>query len=98
MHRIVYFNLFAAKALLKENLPICVPCDHWGRWVKSGVIKLYLTIPSVCTQDWTGFESNMSDSANIQKVSDLPFFMCMMHNLKRLIGKSIDKFLCAVGK
>lgn len=91
-------TLPAARALLKENFPICVPCDHWGRWAKSGAIKLYLAIPSVCTQDWNGFESNMSDSANIQKVSDLPFYMRMMHNLKRLIGKSVDKALCAIGK
>ena len=89
-------TLPAAKALLKENLPICVPCDHWGRWVRHGTIKLYLSVSSVCTQNWKDFESNMTNS--IQKVSDMSFLSRMLHYVKRLIGKSIDEILFLLRK
>lgn len=90
-------TLPAAQALLRENLPICVPCDHWGRWAKKGIIKLHLAIPSVCTQNWDGFESNMSESVAIKKVSDFPLHSRMLHKFKRLIGKSVDILLNAFG-
>lgn len=86
----------AAKALLKENFPICVPCDHWGRWVKHGAIHLYLATPSVCRQNWDDFESNMAN--DIHKVSDMNLPRAMAHYAMRLIGKTVDKILCLTGR
>lgn len=89
-------TLPAAKALLKENLPLKVPCDHWARWKKQGIIELYMAIPSVCTQNFDDFESNMSESINFRR--EKTFAYHILHILKRSVGKSIDYFLCVLGK
>lgn len=91
-------TLPAAKALLKENFPIKVPCDYWARWVKHGAIKLYLAMPSVCTQNFDGFVSNMADSANIQSVKNMNFVLRFIHSAKRAIGISLDSLFCAMEK
>ena len=81
----------AAIALLKENLPLCVPCDHWGRWVKNKSINLYMALPSVAIQNWSDFESNMSESKQFNNKKNR--LQLLLHKIKRLIGISIDKVL-----
>lgn len=89
-------NLKAAKALLQANLPIQVPCDHWGRWVKLGVIKLYHAFPPVCSQDQVTFASSTSE--NRGNVKDKKIVEFMIYKSKRLVGKMIDLVLCLIGK
>lgn len=81
-------TLPAAKALLKENLPICVPCDHWGRWVRHGVIKLYLALPSVCMQNNAEFGTNISLQGAKRSMLGWVLFKGM-----RALGLSIDYIL-----
>lgn len=50
-------TLPAARALLRANWPMQVPCDHWGRWVKRGAIALYHAFPTVCSQNRQDFGS-----------------------------------------
>lgn len=82
----------AAKALLKANLPMQTPCDHWGRWVKTKAIELYHAFPTVCTQDQTQYVSGTVDSSrfNVANLSMRQFFL---HKAKRLIGKTLDNIL-----
>ena len=78
----------AAKALLKANLPIQVPCDHWGRWVKRGVIQLYHAFPTVATQDQVTFASSTSEGrVNPNTLSRYAYFC---HKVKRAFGRSLD--------
>lgn len=88
----------AAKALLKENMPIKVPCDKWSRWAKKGVIELFTALPSVCAQNWDGFESNMFDAKSRCAVKDMTFFKKFGHKCKRCIGTLIDLILLTLGK
>ena len=81
----------AAKALLKENYPICVPCDHWGRWFKNKSIDLYMALPHVAKQNWDDFESNMAESKLFNKRKNI--FHMLVYKAKRLIGLTIDKVL-----
>lgn len=83
----------AAKALLKANLPMQVPCDHWGRWVKMKAIELYHAFPTVCTQDQAQYVSGTVDSTRFN-VANLPFPMLVLHKVKRVIGKLVDLILC----
>lgn len=85
-----------SRNLLAANWPMQVPCDHWGRWVEGGVIKLYHTRPAVCTQARDKFESTISPSDSFD-VRRLPFCKLMAHKMKRIIGKTIDRCLCLNG-
>lgn len=89
-------NKAAAKALLKANLPICVPCDTWGRWVRSRTIELYHALPSVVRQNQERFGS--STSANRQAVAEMPVMRWLAHKGKRVIGRSIDFALSCIVK
>lgn len=82
----------AAKALLKANLPMQTPCDHWGRWVKTKAIELYHAFPTVCTQDQTQFVSGTVDNTRFN-VAKLPLPLFILHKAKRLIGKILDNIL-----
>lgn len=82
----------AAQALLKANWPMQTPCDHWGRWVKRGLIELYHAFPTVCWQDQTQYASGTVASGCF-RVSELSLPRYVCHKLKRLIGKSIDNIL-----
>ena len=87
----------AARALLKENMPLRTPCDHWGRWVSHGAIRLYAATPAPCRQNWTDYESNMAEG-NPLIVRDLPLLPRLAHKAKRLVGVTIDRLLCLMGR
>lgn len=82
----------AAKALSSVNWPMQTPCDHWGRWVKRGVIELYHAFPTVCSQDQKHYASETVD-AGCFDVSKLSFPRWFFHKCCRLAGKAIDGFL-----
>jgi GR25 family glycosyltransferase involved in LPS biosynthesis len=81
----------AAKALLGANLPMQVPCDHWWRWERKGLIELYHALPTAVSQNQEMFGT--STQANAVRVSDFPLHKWVYHKVKRLIGKTIDKIL-----
>lgn len=82
----------AAQALLRANLPMQTPCDHWGRWVRSGAIQLYHAYPTVCSQNLRDFVSGTvpSDAFNVKKLSSSSRFL---HNIARAFGKTMDDCL-----
>ncbi len=82
-------TLPAAKALLQANLPMQTPCDHWGRWVKSGAIQLYHAFPTVCSQP----HDTTDIAIGIRYVKDFPLPLWVWHKFKRLVGKTIDWML-----
>ena len=82
----------AAKALSSVNWPMQTPCDHWGRWVKRGVIELYHAFPTVCSQDQKHYTSGTVD-AGCFDVSKLSFPRWFFHKCCRLAGKAIDRIL-----
>ena len=85
----------AAKALLKVNLPMEVPCDHWGRWVQLKVIKLYHAFPSVCSQDQSQYPSGTVDASRFNVVNLSPF-RWILHKFKRVVGKPLDKLFMMI--
>lgn len=85
-------TLAAAKVLLRQNLPLITPCDHWGRWVKHGGIELYHVLPTTCSQNQAKFGSSTSRGRGTS-VADYPLFKWAWHKVKRAIGKSIDAVL-----
>lgn len=87
----------AAKALLKENLPICVPCDHWARWVRHKAIKLYVVLPSVCTQNNTDFVTSIPSNGE-KKVSDMSLLDKIGFKARRVLGVSFDYILYKLHK
>lgn len=88
-------TLAAVKALLKQNLPMITPCDHWGRWVKNGAIKLYHAVPTTCSQNQAEFGSSTSQGRG-RAVADYPMWKWVLHKGKRLVGKSMDVVLTLV--
>lgn len=86
----------AADAILAVNTPLKVPCDHWGRWVKQGVIELYHVLPESISQDRETFGS--STQADMKYVKDFPIGRWILHKAKRLVGFHIDKILLSCGK
>lgn len=78
----------AARNLLNANLPIIVPCDTWGRWVRQGRIELYHAVPAVVRQQQEVFGSTTSEQR--VDVSRLSFPKRVLHKAKRIIGKSLD--------
>lgn len=88
-------TLAAAKALLKQNLPMITPCDHWGRWVKNGAIELHHALPTTCSQNQAEFGSSTSQGMGMA-VADYPPLKWAFHKFKRLIGKVIDRVLVAL--
>lgn len=79
----------AAKALLEENLPLQVPVNHWSRWVRLRAIRLYHAFPTVCSQDWTSFVSNMKDESWVA-TKELSWVKFLARKMKRTVGKSMD--------
>lgn len=84
----------AAKVLLSANMPMQCPCDHWGRWVKVGLIELYHAFPTVCSQNVKSFESNTTGGRMRVTVANLGVIGWTCHKFKRIIGKTIDWVLC----
>ena len=84
----------AARNLLDANLPIIVPCDTWGRWVRQGRIELYHAVPAVVRQKQEVFGSTTSEQR--VDVSRLSFPKRLLHKAKRAIGKSLDICLMKV--
>lgn len=85
----------AAVALLKANLPMQVPCDHWWRWGQKGIIELYHALPTTVTQNQAQFGT--STQANADVVSKYPPLKWCLHKAKRLVGKTIDRLLIGFG-
>ena len=85
----------AAIALLKANLPMQVPCDHWWRWERKGLIELYHALPTTVSQNQTEFGT--STQADADDVSKYPPLKWCLHKAKRLVGKTIDWTLNRVG-
>ena len=85
----------AAIALLKANLPMQVPCDHWWRWERKGLIELYHALPTTVSQNQAQYGT--STQANAVDVSKHPPLKWVLHKGKRLIGKSIDELLLRLG-
>ena len=81
----------AAKALIKANLPMQVPCDHWWRWESKGLIELYHALPISVEQDQDQFGT--STQQNAVQVSSYPPFKWITHKIKRLLGKTFDLIL-----
>lgn len=84
-----------SRHLLASNWPMQVPCDHWGRWVKTRMIKLYHARPTVCSQDQSQYESETA-GVGFFDVKNLKVVPLAFHKLKRLIGKIIDGVLLEV--
>lgn len=82
----------AAQALVKENWPLKVPCDHWGRWARQGIIELYHALPSVCSQNLEDYSSSIAPSS-AYNVSKLSRVRRGLHKLMRLCGVTIDRIL-----
>ena len=85
----------AAKALIKANLPMQVPCDHWWRWERKGLIELYHALPTTVSQNQSQFGT--STQANADDVSKYPPLKWCMHKAKRIVGKMIDGLLTGLG-
>ena len=85
----------AADAILRHNFPLQVPCDHWGRWVKQGLIELYHVMPASVSQNQAQFGT--STQANADDVSKYPPLKWCLHKAKRVVGKTIDLCLTKVG-
>ncbi len=79
----------AAKALLRANSPLQVPCDHWGRWVKQRFIRLYHAFPTVCCQNQKQFGSGTSQGRG-EAVRNWPLCRRIIHHAMRLIGRTLD--------
>lgn len=85
----------AAIALLRANLTMQVPCDHWWRWERKGIIELYHALPTTVSQNQEQFGT--STQANADVVSKYPPLKWGLHKSKRLIGKLIDELLLRLG-
>lgn len=85
----------AAEALLKANIPICVPCDHWARWVNHGIIQLFVALPSVCTQNNEDFETSIPSNGE-KSVSDMGKAERIVFMFRRAVEKTIDRILCTL--
>ena len=84
----------AARNLLEANLPIIVPCDTWGRWVRQGRIELYHAVPAVVRQMQDVFGTSTSEGRI--DVSKLPLPRRLMYKMKRVVGKALDWTLIKV--
>lgn len=84
----------AARNLLGANLPIIVPCDTWGRWVRLGRIELYHAVPAVVRQMQDTFGTSTSEGR--MDVSKLPLPRRLMYKVKRVVGKALDWTLIKV--
>ena len=84
----------AARNLLDANLPIIVPCDTWGRWVRQGRIELYHAVPAVVRQMQDVFGSMTSE--NRSDVLKLPLPKRILHKAKRAVGKTLDMCLVKI--
>ncbi len=84
----------AADAIISHNFPMQVPCDHWGRWVKQGLLELYHVLPASVRQNQQQFGT--STQADSDDVSKYPFLKWIWHKEKRIIGKTIDNILLKI--
>lgn len=86
----------AAEAVLNINFPMIVPCDHWVRWAKAGLLELYHALPATVRQHQERFGT--STQAGAVDVASYPLPKWILHKSKRLIGKTIDELLWRMGK
>lgn len=84
----------AARNLLDANLPMIVPCDKWGRWVRQGRIELYHAVPAVVWQMQDVFGTSTSEGRI--DASKLPLPKRLVHKMKRVVGKALDWLLIKV--
>lgn len=79
-------TLPAAAALLKQNYPVIVPADGWGRWVRHKAIELYQVYPAVFGQWSDG--SYVYDPSRASWAASL--WGRLTHKLKRAVGIALD--------
>jgi len=82
----------AAKVILKKNFPMHVPCDHWGRWARRGLIELYHVFPSSIMQKREEFGSQTS-GAGALRVDPFCQPWYLLYKFRRLMGLVIDRGL-----
>lgn len=82
----------AAELLLNVNVPMIVPCDHWGRWVKYYGLELFHVFPTVCSQNKRDFASNTLDDT-VRDVNAMPFLFRFWRKSKRAVGCLIDRII-----
>lgn len=85
-------TLAAARQLNNVNFPLVTPCDWWGRWVKRGIIELYHSVPTVCSQNRTDF-AGLTGSTDFVPIKERNLIGRVVHILRRLFGKIIDWLL-----
>ena len=82
----------AAAALLRANVPIRTPCDHWARWVHRGFIRLYHAFPTTASQNTAAFATHMTESATLNYGNRSPLGR-VWFKVQRLIGWPLDRLL-----
>ena len=86
----------AARRILKINMPIAVPCDHWQRFARLGNIRICNIYPTACLKNDFWFGSMSSEGESL--VSQWPILKKSIHKIKRFLGKAIDEFLIRLGR
>lgn len=79
----------AAEAMLRANSPFAAPFDHWGRWVKLGLIELYHAFPTVARQNWSG-----DYASNVGQIGYRARRRALVMGAVRHIGYWLDDALC----
>jgi len=85
-------TLPAARNLNSVNYPMITPCDWWGRWKRKGLIHLYHSVPTVCSQNRNDFKSTIGDG-EFKPVSSYGVIKKCLHKSARAVGLAIDKLL-----
>ena len=86
-------TLPAARAILKANEPIQVPCDNWSRWRRRGLIELYHALPTVCGQDDRVTFGSDIESGSVVRTKEMSIIGLFLFKLKRIVGIIIDRSL-----
>ena len=83
-------TLAAAKAILRVNDPMVVPCDSYPRWTKRGLIELYHAKPTTAIQNRADFESGLDYDGIGRRRRAVPR---LLWGAWRLYGRTMDE-LC----
>lgn len=78
----------AARAILAANFPLIVPCDHWGRFARRGIVEIFHSLPAVAVQRGDVFGSSIDPSRRIHRSRGCVWRI--FHALPRAIGLGVD--------